>query len=260
MTGLFDLEGKVVVVTGGSGLLGAAFSEALSSVRAKVIIADINIEAGRRQVDILSANGGVAEFFFLNIAEYNSISDCIKEILSKWGRIDAWINNAYPRTKDWNLPFEKISPESWRVNIDSHLNGYCFCCQQVAEHMKTAGGGSIINIASIYGSVGPDFSVYDGTSMTMPAAYSVIKGGVINFTRYLASYYGPYGVRVNAVSPGGIAADQPAVFREKYEKKTPLRRMGTPRDIVGAIVFLSSEAGAYVTGHNLVVDGGWSAI
>ena len=126
--------------------------------------------------------------------------------------------------------------------------------------MKRQKKGSLINIASTYGINGPDFSIYEGTEMTMPAAYAVIKGGLVNFTKYLASYYAKHGVRVNALSPGGVFDNQPESFVKNYNKKTPLGRMARPEDMVGAIVYLASDASSYVTGHNLVVDGGWSAV
>lgn len=125
--------------------------------------------------------------------------------------------------------------------------------------MKRLGGGSIINIGSTYGVVAPDFSIYEGTQMTMPAAYSAIKGGLITFTKYLAAYYGKDKVRANVVSPGGIFDHQPKSFVEKYSKRVPLGRMGEPSDVAGAVVFLASDASKYVTGHNLMVDGGWTA-
>lgn len=120
--------------------------------------------------------------------------------------------------------------------------------------------GSIINIASIYGVIGPDFTVYDGTNMTMPAAYAAIKGGLINLTRYMASYFGPHNVRVNTVSPGGIFDKQNSTFVSNYEKKVPLRRMGAPEDIAPSVSFLLSDESKYITGQNLIIDGGWTAI
>ena len=126
--------------------------------------------------------------------------------------------------------------------------------------MQAKQAGSIVNIASIYGIVGPDFSVYENTEMTMPAAYAAIKGGLINFTRYLASYAGKHKVRINCVSPGGIFDNQPASFVNSYEKKVPFGRMGTPADVAPAVAFLLSDESEYITGHNLVIDGGWTAI
>ena len=126
--------------------------------------------------------------------------------------------------------------------------------------MKNQEFGSIVNISSIYGTVGPDFTIYEGTNMTMPAAYSAIKGGVINFTRYLASYLGPQNIRVNTISPGGIFDNQPANFVDNYNKKVPLRRMGLPNDITPSVIFLLSDESSYITGQNIIIDGGWTAI
>ena len=126
--------------------------------------------------------------------------------------------------------------------------------------MKIQGSGSLINMSSIYGLIGPDFTIYDGTEMTMPAAYSAIKGGIVNFTRYLASYYGPYGIRLNCVSPGGIFDNQKEIFVKQYEQKVPMRRMGIPEDIPPSVAFLLSDDAGYITGQNLMVDGGWTAI
>jgi NAD(P)-dependent dehydrogenase (short-subunit alcohol dehydrogenase family) len=126
--------------------------------------------------------------------------------------------------------------------------------------MKVQQFGSIVNLSSIYGTVGPDFTIYEGTNMTMPAAYSAIKGGIVNFSRYLASYYGPYGIRVNCVSPGGILDQQDELFVKQYEKKVPMRRMGLPEDIAPSISFLLSDETKYITGQNLIIDGGWTSI
>ena len=144
--------------------------------------------------------------------------------------------------------------------MDMQMNSYYMCCRAVLEQMKKQGRGSVINMLSIYGIVGPDFSIYEGTNMTMPAAYSAIKGGLLNLTRYLASYYGPSGIRVNAISPGGILDNQPESFIEKYQSKVPMRRLGKPEDIAPGVAFLLSDEAGYINGHNLVIDGGWTAI
>ena len=182
----------------------------------------------------------------------------IKILIDRFGKIDGWVNNAYPRTEDWGNKFEDIKYESWKKNVDLQLGSVFLCCKLVLEHMKKNNYGSIVNIASIYGVIGPDFSIYEGTEMTMPAAYSAIKGGVINFSRYLASYYGKYGLRVNCVSPGGIYNNQNKKFVNNYIKNVPLKRMGMPSDISPAVSFLLSEDSSYVTGQNLIVDGGWT--
>lgn len=260
MKNIFDLSKKVVVVTGGAGLIGQAYVEALASSGALVYIAEHDAERAENVRSSLCNQELKVKVVILDISNQKSVESGIEKILSAEGHIDGWINNAYPRTKDWGLKFEEVPFESWQKNVDLHLNGYCLCCQKVAEVMKKQNSGSIINVASTYGIVGPDFSVYDGTEMTMPAAYAAIKGGIINFTRYLASYYGSFGVRVNCISPGGVFDNQPESFVKKYSEKTPLKRMAKPNDMTGAVVYLASDASLYVTGHNLVVDGGWSVI
>jgi len=210
--------------------------------------------------DIVCAKKIANDEYRLDITSEESVVEFISEIEALGLSIDGWVNNAYPRTKDWGKKFENIPLDSWRRNVDMHLNGYFLCCQKVLEHMKKNGKGSLVNIGSIYGVLGPDFSVYNGTSMTMPAGYAAIKGGLTNLSRYLASYYGPHGIRVNTLSPGGIFDGQPESFVKAYEEKVPMRRMGTPEDIAPVLLFLLSDAAAYISGQNLLVDGGWSAI
>jgi NAD(P)-dependent dehydrogenase (short-subunit alcohol dehydrogenase family) len=243
------LKDKVIIVTGGSGLLGKAFINELKQEGAITINADINVSTdlalGNYQVDITNAE---------------DISNAVEEIVQYYGRIDGLVNNAYPRTKDWGAKFEDIKPESWSQNVDMQMNSYFVFCQEVLKKMDLQSSGSIVNIASIYGVVGNDFSVYEGTSMTSAAAYSAIKGGIINFTRFLASYYGKRGIRVNTVSPGGIFDHQNPIFVANYNKKVPMGRMGIPEDIAPSVSFLLSDKAKYITGHNLIVDGGWCAI
>ncbi|MBX3740904.1 MAG: SDR family oxidoreductase [Akkermansiaceae bacterium] len=243
------LRDKVVVVTGGSGLIGRALLENIRREGGTPVNADLNPAAGDDW-----------DFVRCDITSEDDIRSLVEQVVARHGRIDGWVNNAYPRTKDWGAHFEDIPDASWKRNVDVQMNSVFTCCQHVLKHMGARGGGSIVNIASVYGVVGPDFGVYDGTPMTMPAAYSAIKGGIVNFTRYLASYYGPRGVRVNCVSPGGVFDHQPEEFVNQYVKKTPLRRMAAPEDITPAVAFLLSDEASYVTGHNLMVDGGWTCI
>ena len=184
--------------------------------------------------------------------------DCIE---SELGPVTCLINSAYPRTEDWHLKFEDIPFASWQQNVDMQLNGTILMCQRVAIRMIQRHHGNVINFGSIYGLVGPDFSVYEGLGgMTMPAAYAAIKGGISNFTRYLASYLGPHGIRVNTLCPGGVKDHQPEAFVAAYEGKVPMRRMASVEDIIGPLLFLVSDWSNYVTGMNLAADGGWTAI
>ncbi|HEY4245811.1 MAG TPA: SDR family oxidoreductase [Lacunisphaera sp.] len=260
MKDLFRLDGKIALVTGGAGLIGRALVEGLASFGAHVYIADFNLEIAEKYATELRGRGLSVAAILLDIRDPASISACVAKVVALSGTIDVWVNSAYPKTPDWGLPFEKVSPEAWRGAVDGQLNGYCFCCREAAIAMRPFRKGSVINLGSTYGIVGPDFSIYDGTALTMPAAYAAIKGGIINFTRYLASYYGKDGIRFNCISPGGIENNQPETFIRNYVNRTLLGRMASPQDIVGATVFLASDASAYVTGHNLAVDGGWTAI
>lgn len=254
----FSLHEKTAVVTGGAGLIGKPVVTGLAQADAKVYIADIDEKAGNEIEKTLHDKGLSGEWIRLDITDISSIKSCIKTVIEREKKIDIWVNCAYPRTTDWSTKFEEIKYESWKKNVDMHLNGYFLCCQQIAEQMKKQKKGSIINLGSIYGIVGPDFSIYTGSNTTMPAAYAAIKGGIINFTRYLATYYAKDGIRVNAVCPGGIYDNQPAVFVKKYAEKTPMGRMGSPEEIAGPVIFLASESSSYITGHILMVDGGWT--
>ena len=243
------LKDKIIIVTGGSGLLG------------KEIISDINRKGGLAINADISVNTNLKEGVLqMDITNDKSIQNGINLIVENFGRIDGLVNNAYPRTKDWGAKFEDIDPESWRKNINMQLNSYFVCSQKVLKIMTAQHYGAIVNIASIYGVVGNDFTLYEEYGGTSPAAYSAIKGGLINFTRYLASYYGKKGIRVNCVSPGGIFDHQHLSFITKYEAKVPMGRLGNPDDISPAVSFLLSEEAKYITGQNLIVDGGWTCI
>ena len=245
-----SLKNKVIIVTGGSGLIGKAIVENISFQNGKVINADINVET-----DITKGR------VYCDITKSNSVDELIEIVLAEYGRIDGLVNNGYPRTEDWGNKFEDVSLDSWKENVDMQMNSTFYICQKILGTMKSQGAGSIVNIASIYGVQGNDFTVYENTGgMTSPAAYSAIKGGIINFSRYLASYYGSEGIRVNVVSPGGIFNNQNPIFVKNFEKKVPMKRMGTPEDIAPSVSFLLSDGAKYITGHNLIVDGGWTAI
>lgn len=242
------LAKKIVLVTGGQGLLGTSILRELLDHNVIVINLDISV-----------CDDSILRTIKCDVTSEESIENAILKVMEEYGRIDGLVNNAYPRTSDWGNKFEDIKFSSWQANVDMQMNSCFLFCQKVSEIMKEQKFGSIVNIASIYGVVGADFSVYEGTNMTMPAAYSAIKGGLINFSRYLASYLGKYNIRVNCVSPGGIFDNQPEQFVANYENIVPMKRMGQPDDIAPSIAFLLSEGANYITGQNIIIDGGWTS-
>ena len=243
-----NLNDKVIVVTGGSGLLGKAMISYIKSLGGIAIEADIH-----KETDLAN------NYIHFDVCSESSIQNAYDIIKNKFGKIDGIVNNAYPRTKDWGAKFEDISVQSWKDNIDLQLNSVFVCIQKIMPYLLES-KGSVVNIASIYGVVGNDLTMYEGTKINTAAPYAAIKGGLINFTRYLASYYGKSGVRFNCVSPGGIFDHQDPKFVSNYNSKCPMGRMGLPEDIAPSVAFLLSNDAGYITGQNIIVDGGWTAI
>lgn len=256
----FSLKGNVAFVTGGVGLIGTEVTKALADAGAKVVILDIDQQKAKDLQSELKNRGLDIEVEKFDVTDLPKIDESIAELQKKYGSIDVWVNTAYPRTSDWGNKLENITLESWQKNVEMHLNSYSWISRKVCLIMKDQQKGSLINFGSIYGVVGNNFTIYEGTKMNPPMVYSAIKGGIINLDRYLASYFGKYNVRINTICPGGIFDNQDSIFVNKYLENTPLKRMGTPEDIASAVLFLASDASSYVTGITLMVDGGWTAI
>lgn len=265
---LFSLEGKTAVVTGGTGLIGQKHCEALATAGANVVVADM---AENRCIELAQNLGKNALGIYLDVTRAESLEEAKKEILARFGTIDILVNNAAindmfenPEMAAELSAFEKYPIDSFRKSLEVNVLGVFQCSQVFGSEMAKQGSGSIINIASTYGMVGPDQSIYrdkDGNQTFFKSpSYPTTKGAILNFTRYLAAYWGYRGVRVNTLSPGGVENGQNDFFIENYSQKTLLGRMAQPTDYQGALIFLASDASAYMTGANLVVDGGWTAI
>jgi NAD(P)-dependent dehydrogenase (short-subunit alcohol dehydrogenase family) len=253
---MFELDDEVALVTGGGGLIGEAIAEALLEQGARVVIAEDDEERGTAAADRL---GPDTAFHRADVTDERSVSRLVDAVVDEHGRLDVLANSAYPRNEAYGRPYEEVTYEDWCENVVDHLGGYYLTSRAAGSVMADQeGGGSIVNLGSIYGVRGPDLRIYEGLDMTFPVEYAAIKGGIINLTRYLASYLGRAGVRANVVSPGGVFDDQPEAFVERYEARTLLGRMADPADVAGAVAYLASDAADYVTGQNLVVDGGWT--
>jgi NAD(P)-dependent dehydrogenase (short-subunit alcohol dehydrogenase family) len=267
MMELFSLKNKTAIVTGALGLIGKEHCHALDEAGANVIVADIDENKCENFAKTLQTESiGIS----IDVTKPESIKRLREIVLEKFAHIDVLVNNAAindmfenPKAASEQSKFEKYPLELWQKSVDVNLTGVFLCSQILGAEMAKQKKGSIINVASTYGITAPDQSLYiqeDGTqSFYKPPAYSATKGAVIMFTRYLASYWGNDGVRVNTLTPGGVENFQDDFFVQKYSAKTILGRMAKPSDYKGALIFLASDASSYMTGSNLVIDGGWTA-
>lgn len=260
---LSNLTGSVAIITGGGGHIGRAIAESLAELGSNLVLVDINSESMEKLSAELSQKFGIeCEVQALDLSNEGMLRELPDKIIKRFGRIDILVNNAAyvgtSKLQGWMVPFEEQSIETWRAALEVNLTAPFILTQICAKHLIESKNGSVINIGSIRGMVGVDLRLYENTKMNSSAAYSASKGGLLQITRYLATVMAPH-VRVNSISLGGIFRNQEQAFVDRYVSSTPLRRMGTEEDIKGAIAFLASNLSAYVTGHNLAVDGGWVA-
>ena len=254
------LREKVVVITGGAGLLGRTFCRAVVENGARCVIADVNQDQGPLTAEGLNLEFGAdrARFVHVDINDASSVSRLVSDSVRLFGGIDALVNNAYPRNRNYGRKFEEVAREDFCDNVAQHLGGYFLASQKFIELFRAQGHGNIVNMASVYGTVAPRFEVYRNTPMTMPVEYAVIKAGVLQLTKYLARYLGGQNIRVNAISPGGIEDGQPESFQTAYRAFCSNKGMLRASDVSGALIFLLSDQSLYIHGHNLVIDDGFS--
>jgi NAD(P)-dependent dehydrogenase (short-subunit alcohol dehydrogenase family) len=254
-----SLEGRVALVTGGSGHIGRAMVATLIEMGARVAMHGLHPAETQKAADL---HGAACAPFPADLADTNAVVALPAAVKAKFGRLDILINNAAfvgtSSLQGWAVPFAQQSVDTWRRALEVNLTAAFALTQVAAPLLAESGCGSVINIASIYGLVGPDNRLYGGTELGNPAAYAASKGGLLQLTRWLATSLAPK-VRVNALTPGGIARGQPQEFVDRYVARTPLGRMGREDDMIGAVAYLASDLSAYVTGQNIVVDGGWTA-
>ena len=256
----FRLDNKIALITAGSGpLFGSSCTEALAEAGATVITASRSLERNQEYAESLCARGLAAHGMQVDLNQRESIEALGREITERFGQLDVLVNSAVARPKGLDN-IESIDYDALLESAQADMAGVIWTCKTFCPAMAQRGSGSVINIGSIYGVVGNDPSLYIGTDMRPPISYPFVKGGLVNFTRSLAAFYGKRGLRVNAISPGGFFPGATDPFHSRYRERCPIGRMMNHEDVKGAVVFLASDASQYVTGINLLVDGGWTAI
>ncbi len=253
---MYVLNEKVVLITGAAGRIGASAARGVVAWGGAVVLVDVNtagLDALLAELPTERAISCRADAGLPGEADC-----CIAEAVDRFGRLDAAIHSAYPRSKGWGTPFEDLKPEFLSEDLSGHLGGAILFSQRVLRHFKQQGHGNLIHVSSIQGVTAPKFEHYAGTRMVSPIEYSAIKAGLIAATRYLAKYYKKNSIRVNCISPGGILDNQPESFLERYRESCNDKGMLDADDVVGAILFLLSDHSRYITGQNIIVDDGWS--
>ena len=263
----FNLSGRTALVTGGGGILGRRFSGVLANFGASVAVLDVDLVSAEESVCFIKNQVKSANIFSIkcNVGDPIDVASAVNEVVRRFGSIDILINNAATKStdlKNFFEPFETYSLATWREVMAINIDGMFLMAQAVGRQMLVQGrGGSIVQTASIYGAVAPDQRIYEGSEylgieINTPAVYAASKAAVIGLSNYLAAYWGSKGIRVNSISPGGVQSGQNETFIAQYSERVPLRRMAKLEEIEAALLFLVSDASSYVTGHNLVVDGG----
>lgn len=254
------LKNKIVVIAGGAGLIGKEFVRAVVENAGTAIIADINKQIGQKVKEDLSKEFDTIniDFVKLDITSKESINGSIEYLDSKYERIDALVNNAYPRNKNYGKHFFDVQYEDFVENVGLHLGGYFLVAQQFATFFAKQGFGNIVNISSMYGVIAPKFKIYEGTKMTIPVEYAVIKSGLIHLTKYMTKYFKGRNIKVNAISPGGIFNNQPEPFLKNYRENCLTKGMLNKSDLNGTLIYLPSDMSKYVNGQNIVVDDGFT--
>lgn len=263
----FDLTGRTAIVTGGAGILGQGFCEVLAAYGANVAVFDVNEAGAANTVEAVKRSAPEANALAVacDVASPASVADAVARVVTTFGGVDILHNNAATKTgnlADFFTPFEEYRLETWREIMGVNIDGMFLMAQAVGKQMVAQGrGGSIVQTASIYGVVAPDQRIYEGSQylgrpINTPAVYSASKAAVIGLTRYLAVYWGARGIRVNTLTPGGVESGQNEVFSRKYSARVPLARMARADEMQSALLFLASDASSYMTGQNLVIDGG----
>ena len=253
---LAGIKDKVVVVTGGAGLLGKEFCQAIATNGAITIMAERELSVAKKAVEALGMDRIIPAQ--IDITNIDSIQEFISSISGKFGKIDALINSAYPRNKNYGKHFFEVTYDDFCENVGMNLGGYFLTSQQFAKFFEKQGYGNIINLASIYGVIAPRFEVYDNTPMTMPIEYAAIKSGLIHLSKSMAKYFKGKNIRVNTISLGGIEDKQPEPFLRAYKEFCLNRGMLDAKDISGTVLFLLSDLSEYVNGQNIVVDDGFT--
>ena len=247
---------KVVIVTGGAGLLGRTFCQAIADNGGIAVVAEYDIAIAEKLCTSLE-NASIVPAQ-VNITDKNSIKALIATISEKYGRIDALVNSAYPRNKNYGKHFFDVAYSDFCENVGMNLGGYFLTSQQFAAYFETQGYGNIINLASIYGVIAPRFEIYDNTHMTTPVEYAAIKSGLIHLTKYMAKYFKGKNIRVNTISLGGIEDKQPESFLRAYKEFCLNKGMLNAKDISGTVLYLLSDLSEFVNGQNIVVDDGFT--